>query len=247
MTYLPRRRLVLASSGAISSYTPWPGSQLPWDAEEEFSQSGKHDQFIGSQGADFTQELLYSGTAPNALQSSQSDHSASLDKPCDSHFSLQQATELHSATTANRPETCSVRDLPASHVAAINSLCLPLQEYTELHHLLTKGFPCAQAASAKERAMYKLADLRQVPSLWLDTADDISKLSVCVCRSCAYTVFHKEVATRRCVYLAMLQPFVQVPLPLCSTVVDTCVQDALNALQGVQLVHPSIIAACKVP
>ena len=61
-----------------------------------------------------------------------------------------------------QPRQAEYHAFPPERVAALEGLTLRLQEYTELHSFLTKDSQVVQPASAKEKALYKLADLRQV-------------------------------------------------------------------------------------
>lgn len=161
MTYLPRRRLVLAGAGSASSDTQWPGSQLPWDAEDEFNENSTYEQCLSSQFAFNTQEphANYLPTAPSQVQ-------ADIPTGQDRQFcsQLHQVTELScpDSLADNKLEGLPIHSLSADSLAAVKSLNLSSEEYAELYSFLTKGSACVQTASAKERALYKLSDLRQV-------------------------------------------------------------------------------------
>lgn len=162
MSYLPRRRLVLASADVRSSHTQWPGSELPWDAEEACDEPAFQEQCFSSQLATYTQgPCVSSGLRTAAVQFDQEvDTSTQFDNFCSQSQPLCQ-----DSMADDEPVDRAVYSLPSEQLAALENLSLPSHDYAELYHFLTKGSACVQSASAKERALYKLADLRQVLSM----------------------------------------------------------------------------------
>lgn len=162
MAYLPRRRLVLATACTVSSQAQWPGSQMPWDAEEQASDTVIPEPCFGSQVASSTHEpYTWSEDMPAPPDFRQQIRAATSDQQ---FCSQQQSTQLlcRDGLPASLPEKLLTGNLPADKLVALKSLTLPLRDYAELYILLTKGSAHVQTASTKERTLYKLADLRQV-------------------------------------------------------------------------------------
>ena len=162
MSYLPRRRLVLASAESRSYHTQWPGSELPWDAEELCSDPAFEEQYVSSQLAAYTQGPCVS-SEPTA-----SDLHLELELDTSTPFhteSSQSQPACQDSLADDEPASLSVHSMPPEQLATLKSFSLSPKDYAELYHFLTKGSACVQMASAKERALYKLADLRQVLSM----------------------------------------------------------------------------------
>ena len=246
MAYLPRRRLVLVTACTVSSQAQWPGSQMPWDAEEQASDIVVAEPCFGSQVASSTHEpYTWSEDMQAPPDSGQQTRAATSDQQ---FCSQQQSKQLlcRDSLPASQPEDLLTGNLPADKLVALKSLTLSLQDYAELYTLLTKGSAYVQTASAKERTLYKLADLRQVSALkqthaplhsclLTETYMQIMRLHG-MCRGSR----NKEVIFN-CSAVKHLSPSIQQQYTS-----STAVQEALHSLQGVQLLHPSLIASYKV-
>ena len=157
MSFIPRRRLVLASARPAGVHTQWSSSQMPWDAEEgAFADDSQI--CTSSQNACFTQE--------NALTAQQqADRGLQLDHQAvyGADTATEQASDgLHFTTSCDH---ASELQQHFSHAAALDQFILPREEYSDLYNFLTKGSGHVQEVSAKERALFKLSDLRQVSNL----------------------------------------------------------------------------------
>ena len=198
MAFLPRRRLVLANARSGSNHTPWPPSQMPWDDEEA---DAVQDTDAGSQLACQTQEA-----AVALHQWSQHDiYSTYLGRDFAGSSTLQtgffDASQAQTAVKNDKEEAGKQnnegnpygQDLQAQRGSAAILVSLSLQDYAEMYTFLTKGSDSVQEASAKELALYKLADLRQVPlavhGLSVNANKDMhGHTNYAWCRSCNCTV-----------------------------------------------------------
>lgn len=164
MSYVPRRRLVLASARSAGVPTQWSTSQMPWDAEEVAC--ADEQELCGTFEAPcFTQETLaWNSQADGDLQP---DHPAghlvsrAAEQALDGLCNLCSYDETVQACNAN------VNSLQHQRSQAVkDQFTLPSKEYSDIYNFLTKGTGRVQGISAKERALFKLADLRQVESLY---------------------------------------------------------------------------------
>lgn len=164
MTFLPRRRLVLASAGngGRGSNMQWPGSQMPWDAEDNadaFCQASLTSSQIVCKGhGDYV--------CPEHITAMQSQAQQITVDKFDQRPCSQSRAAPREDTLSVQPEQAESQIIPPEIAAALGSLSLPAEEYTELYWFLTKGSQTVQPASAKEKALYKLTDLRQVCASW---------------------------------------------------------------------------------
>jgi hypothetical protein len=160
MTFIPRRRLVLSSVYTSSSEAHWPSSQMPWDAEEAASAEVAQELDWSSRMASQTQEATF--RVEQRSGDMQAEHQAGP-------FSTFAHTEAHiedqwTGAQADGGATQSAQQ-PFYRVMKPSQQCqiaLPVSEYTEVYHFLTKGTGLVQPASLKEGALYRLTDLRQV-------------------------------------------------------------------------------------
>lgn len=168
MSYIPRRRLVLATTRSAGVHTQWPTSQLPWDAEEA--------AYAEEQELCTSCEALCS-TQEDALNiNSHIDWALQPDHPTTLHAVRRAADHAHDSlcnlccykgTVQACEVTASVGNLPQQlSQAVIHQFTLPREEYSDIYNFLTKGTGQVQSVSAKERALFKLTDLRQVDNLY---------------------------------------------------------------------------------
>lgn len=154
MAYVPRRRLVLANARSAGVHAQWSSSQTPWDAEEDAFAADDQQICANFEAACFTQE---SALAVNQDKNSQPDHH--LVCHVDSRATEQAPSSLHNMPSC---EPASSLQQQCSHAAARDQFTLPQEEYRDIYNFLTKGTGQVQAMSAVERALFKLANLRQV-------------------------------------------------------------------------------------
>ena len=160
MSFVPRRRLVLASARSAGVHTHWSTSQMPWDAEEG-AFADDNQTCTRSQNVCFTQE--------NALTvQQQADWGLQLDHLC------HKAVYADAKATEQAPDglyvipSCdhaSSSQQHSSHAAALDQLILSREDYSDMYSFLTKNSGHVQEMSAKERSLFKLSDLRQVTNL----------------------------------------------------------------------------------
>lgn len=157
MAFLPRRRLVLASVHVGSAHTSWPASQMPWDAEEAALESSAQELDWSSQIACQTQE--------NAVRAEVHwDHDLQDEHQEGCPASPMRKEDLSTAAqafggTSHYPQSSSHQLLQSDQRGQIG---LSFTAYTEVYTFLTKSTGHVQPASLKERALYKLTDLKQV-------------------------------------------------------------------------------------
>ena len=169
MSYIPRRRLVLASARSARVHTQWSTSQIPWDAEEIVS-ADDQELCTNSDATCFTQETALTmttrqqadwGLQPDQYPAGRVD-SRAVEQ---AHDSLDSVHSCELPVKARSPcEHVSTWQQPVSLAGAVDQFTLPREEYQEIYNFLTKGTGQVQGVSAKERALFKLADLRQVCS-----------------------------------------------------------------------------------
>ena len=159
MSFVPRRRLVLASARSAGVDTQWSTSQMPWDAEEA-AFADDNQVCTSSRNTCFTHKnaLTTQQQADWGLQLDQLGHQAV--------YAVNKATEhapdgLHNLPSCDH-ESSAQQHL--SHAAALDQLTLSKEGYSDMYNFLTKD--CVQKVSAKERALLKLSDLRKVTNLF---------------------------------------------------------------------------------
>lgn len=170
MAYIPRRRLVLAGVHAGSVHAQGFNSQMPWDAEEAASANVAQELESSSQVACHTQEAVITADHRYAYESQTHDKARFPDSACpeEDRWTAVQAPECASYGVQQASEKLwssaqTTHSLPSqSNTSAAAQLTLSLKEYAEIYDFLTRGTGHVQEASTKERALYKLTDLRQV-------------------------------------------------------------------------------------
>ena len=166
MSYVPRRRLVLASTRSQGIHVAWAVSQMPWDDEETTYDETDQGVYVSSQVACLTQEAAL--TAVNPME-----RGLQPDVDCQTGFTENRVAEQTHDRLANKsPCDSPVQDWRfRQHVSSVQhamsqadptDLSLPWNEYSDMYNFLTKGTGHVQEVSVKERALYKLAILRQV-------------------------------------------------------------------------------------
>ena len=168
MSYIPRRRLVLASTRSAGVHTQWPTSQMPWDAEE-VACADEEELCTSSEMPCFTQETALS-------TNSQADWGLQPDHPASQHMTSRAADQandsLYKLSCYDDPVQANACSGHVSNLqqqlsqAVIDQFTLPREEYSDIYNFLTKGTGQVQGVSAKERALFKLTDLRQVDNLY---------------------------------------------------------------------------------
>lgn len=156
MAYIPRRRLVLANARSAGVHTQWSSSQMPWDAEEEAFAADDQQSCANFEAACFTQESALTENQ-GSYWGSQPDHQ--LHYYVDSRATEQAPSSLHNMPSC---EPASSLQQQCSHAAARDQFTLPQEEYRDIYNFLTKGTGQVQEMSSVERALFKLANLRQV-------------------------------------------------------------------------------------
>lgn len=159
MSFVPRRRLVLASARSAGMHTQWSTSQMPWDTEEG-AFADDNQICTSSKSACFTQENALTAQQ-QADWGLQPDHLG-----CQAVYADHRATEhgLHNMPSCDHASSLQQQ---LTHAAAMDQFVLLTEEYSDMYNFLTKGTGQVQEVSAKERALFKLADLRQVTRLFV--------------------------------------------------------------------------------
>lgn len=165
MSFVPRRRLVLASARSAGVHIQWLTSQMPWDAEEA-ALVDDNQTCTSSENACFTQE--------NALTTQQ------LAVYADDNATAQAPDGLHTLPSCDNASSLQQH---LSRAAALEQFTMPREEYSDIYNFLTKGSGHVQDVSTKERALFKLAGLRQVTNLfWAAMVPGSGRDAAAVCR-----------------------------------------------------------------
>ena len=165
MSYIPRRRLILASARSTGRQAQWPASQVPWDDEEAARTDDNADVRWESQAACHTQEpaVQMADLASQELQLNRqagcSDYRPAQEGQA--RMIMSNASELAAQAAHERTLNIGLA-LALTQAAAVEQFSMPTPEYTEIYNFLTKGTGHVQELSARERALFKLTDLRQV-------------------------------------------------------------------------------------
>lgn len=141
---------------------------MPWD-DEEAACAEEQELCTSFEAPNFTRE--------DALNmNSQTDWDLRPDHPTTQHVTHRAADQAHDSLynlcSYKEPvqaceATGNVGNLPQQvSQAVIDLFTLPREEYSDIYNFLTKGTGQVQGVCAKERALFKLADLRQVDNLY---------------------------------------------------------------------------------
>lgn len=118
---------------------------MPWDAEEAASAEVVKELEWSSQLASYTQEATFRAEHQTGRFST---HTEAQWTGAQADGGATQSAQQPSYRLVKPGQQCQI--------------ALPVNEYTEVYNLLTKGTGLVQQASLKEGTLYRLTDLRQV-------------------------------------------------------------------------------------